>query len=44
MYTQDKPDLEYLAHYGVKGTKWGTRKGEMYDNAFKEYSDDKVGR
>lgn len=27
MYTQDKPDLEYLAHYGVKGMKWGTRKG-----------------
>lgn len=26
MYTQDKPDLEYLAHYGVKGMKWGTRK------------------
>lgn len=26
MYTQDKPDLEYLAHYGVKGMKWGKRK------------------
>ena len=27
MYTQDKPDLEYLAHYGVKGMKWGRTRG-----------------
>lgn len=23
---EEKPDLEYLAHYGVKGMKWGIRK------------------
>lgn len=23
---ESKPDLEYLAHYGVKGMKWGVRK------------------
>lgn len=30
---EEKPDLEYLAHFGVKGMKWGVRKAR-----------DKVGR
>lgn len=25
-YIDAKPDLEYLAHFGVKGMKWGVRK------------------
>lgn len=35
MYTQDKPDLEYLVHYGVKGMKWGKRRYQNPNGSLK---------
>ena len=34
-----KPDLTYLAHYGVIGMKWGVRKDEVGGNARSKSSD-----
>lgn len=31
MYTEEKPSLEELMHYGKKGMKWGVRKQRRLD-------------
>lgn len=33
---EEKPDLEYLAHYGVKGMKWGIRKARKVGSAVRK--------
>lgn len=40
----EKPDLETLTHYGVKGMKWGVRKARPSSSRKPSYSVDKEGR